>query len=201
MNCAPGVPRAAAPRLSEDDYGAAADALPCEVAALKAVAEIESAGDGFGPEGRPKVLFEAHHFYRYTQGRYAQSHPTLCTKAWNPKLYAKTQDGEWARVEAAKTLDARAALLSTSWGKFQIMGFNHVACGFGSVEQFVAMMQTGEPAQLGAFLAFLKHRKLDAPLREHRWADFARGYNGPRYLENRYDAKLRSAYLRHGGTL
>jgi hypothetical protein len=31
-------------------------------------------------------------------------------------------------------------------------------------------------------------------LREKRWADFARGYNGERFAENQYDVKLKAAY-------
>lgn len=46
----------------------------------------------------------------------------------------------------------------------------------------------------GAFVAFRRHANLAAALREKRWADFARGYNGPGYAANKYDQKLQAAY-------
>jgi len=58
-------------------------------------------------------------------------------------------------------------------------------------------MQDSEGKHLDAFVAYLQSRDLDAPLRERRWADFARAYNGPNYRDNNYDAKLRQAYERH----
>jgi peptidoglycan hydrolase-like protein with peptidoglycan-binding domain len=35
---------------------------------------------------------------------------------------------------------------------------------------------------------------LDRALRDHRWADFARGYNGKNYAVNAYDTKLHDAF-------
>ncbi|WP_262919099.1 N-acetylmuramidase family protein [Niabella hibiscisoli] len=50
------------PILTEKDFQDAARQLNCEVAAIKAVAEVESKGDGFLPTGEPKILFERHIF-------------------------------------------------------------------------------------------------------------------------------------------
>ena len=94
---------------------------------------------------------------------------------------------------------AKAALMSASWGMFQIMGFNHKACGFASVHDFVRAMSQSPQAQLLAFVGFVEQRGLVPFLREHRWGDFARRYNGPGYVYNRYDLKLREAYERWGG--
>ena len=49
---------------SRADYARAATALRCEVACVKAVTEVEAGKSGFFPSGRPKILFEAHHFAR-----------------------------------------------------------------------------------------------------------------------------------------
>lgn len=182
--------------LSERDFARAARVLGCDVPAIQAVAEVESRGDGFLPSGRLKVLFEGHIFHRYTKGLHDAHHPTLSFPKWSKAFYLGGER-EWERVEAAKALNARAALLSTSWGRFQIMGFNHVACGFGSVEQFVDAMAASEGAQLDAFVAFVRHTHLDAPLREARWADFAKGYNGPGYAQNAYDVKLAQAHAKY----
>ena len=55
-------------------------------------------------------------------------------------------------------------------------------------------MHDSEAAQLEAFVNFILSQKLDDEMRERRWADFARKYNGPGYRANRYDEKLASAF-------
>src|SRR5262245_13379515 len=137
--------------LSDDDYKQAAKELECEMAAIKAVASVESSGHSFLSDGRVLILFEAHVFHRLTKGKYDQSHPKLSSAKWNRKLYANDGAGEWDRLQEAMTLDNAAALMSTSWGAFQIMGFNHGACGFPYLSTFVSAMQT-ESGQLSAFV-------------------------------------------------
>ena len=56
--------------LTAAAFQLAANALGCEVAAIKAVAEVEAAGVGFHASGEPKILFERHWFSRLTKGRY-----------------------------------------------------------------------------------------------------------------------------------
>ena len=58
----------------------------------------------------------------------------------------------------------------------------------------VGAMCDSEDAQLAAFAAFLKSRKLDGALQSHNWTSLALGYNGPNYAENNYDSKLSAAY-------
>ena len=77
------------------------------------------------------------------------------------------------------------------------MGFNYGSCGFKNVEDFYAAMQASEGAQLKAFCSFIKANNLDGHLRKHRWASFARGYNGPGYELNKYDKKLAAAYAKY----
>ncbi len=126
-------------KLNDNDFQEAAALLNCDVPAIKAVAEVESAGDGFLSDGRVKVLFEGHKFYKYTKGAYAQSHPTICYLKWTRAFYAKGPNpdvrgaGELARLDEAIALDRTAALMSASYGKFQIMGFNYEICGFENV--------------------------------------------------------------------
>lgn len=58
-------------------------------------------------------------------------------------------------------------------------------------------MYASEGRHLDAFVSFLQHMHLDAPLRDKRWADFARGYNGEGYAANQYDVKLAAAYEKY----
>ena len=191
--------------LTEDDYVAAAKSLKCDVAAIKAVAEVESSGNGFLTDGRLKILFEGHQFYKYTKGEFGVSHPTICYKKWTTKYYTKGANadvrgaGELARLEQAIALNRTAALMSASYGKFQIMGFNFAVSGFTNVEDFYNAMQVSEAEQLNAFCNYIKGNAIDDELRSHNWAGFARRYNGADYKKNQYDTKLAKAHKRHGG--
>jgi len=101
--------------------------LDVELAALQAVAEVESSGSGFlpAPDRRPKILFEGHVFHRLTAGRYSATHPGISYPQWDRRRYSGSLAGEWKRLDKAAALDPVAAMQSASWGAFQIMGFNY----------------------------------------------------------------------------
>jgi hypothetical protein len=183
--------------LTEDDFTQAAGHLGCEVAAIKAVAQVESGRGAFNPDGSPTSLFEGHVFSRLTQHRFDLSHPDLSYPRWTRAFYGQTWEREQERLRRASNLNYKAAMMATSWGAFQIMGFNYGACGFLDVYAFVTAMHESASRQLEAFVAFIEHSGLADELRERRWSDFARIYNGPGYALNRYDVKLAAAYHRH----
>ncbi|MBV8778246.1 MAG: N-acetylmuramidase family protein [Alphaproteobacteria bacterium] len=185
-----------ATRLAADDVAAAAASLQCEPAAIWAVCDVESAGGGFLPDGRPKILFEAHVFGRLTAHRWDAAHPNVSAPAWNRSLYGAAGAHQYDRLAEAIALDRAAALQAASWGMFQILGLNHTICGFADIEAYVAAMCAGEGAQLDAFAAFCRHGGLDQHLRAEDWTAFALAYNGPGEAENDYDAKLAAAYDR-----
>ena len=177
--------------LRRHHYAEAARDLGCSVAALQAVSQVESAGGGFLADGRPKLLFERHIFHARTGGVHGARHPSV-SQAQRGGYLGGTR--EYRRLALAIGLDRQAALESASWGKFQLMGFNHKACGHATVQRFVAAMVSGEPAQLAAFVAFIRTSKLDDELRRRDWTGFARGYNGPAFAANQYDRKMAQAY-------
>jgi hypothetical protein len=190
--------------LTDADYERAAKELNVEKAAIRAVAEVESAGSGFLPDGRPSILYEAHVFHRATMGKHASATDSkgkkLSSSKWDRTLYGATGAWQHSRYEAARALNADAANKACSWGMFQILGDNHKACGFDTSQEFVDAMWTGgAPAHLDAFVKFLKANKLDAPLRAKDWKAFAKGYNGPAYAANQYDQKMAAAYKRAKG--
>lgn len=184
--------------LSVSDYEAAAAALGCDVATVKAVCDVESNGKAFHL-GRPVILFEPHVFSRLTNHRFDNPHGGVSYPKQGTKPYPPTQNERWAHLDYAAKLDADAALQSASYGLFQIMGFNYKACGFRDVQEFVAAMRRGVREHLVAFVAFVKSNNLDGALRARDWATFARGYNGPGYAANAYDTKLAHAYAKHKG--
>jgi hypothetical protein len=182
--------------ISNEQWQALAERLGVELPALKAVAEVESAGSGFLSDGRPKILFEGHVFSRLSKRAFDAGHPTLSHKKWTRKHYLGGV-AEWTRLEAARALDFEAANAATSWGAFQIMGFNHRACGFMSLSAFVQAMGRDAGAQLDAFATFIARDPYLVALRALDWARFARAYNGPGYAQNQYDSKLALAYAQH----
>jgi hypothetical protein len=183
-----------ATRMNDAAIVAAAEAIGCEVAAVKAVIDVESRG-GFLADGRPKILFERHLFSRFTDGRFDKPPHNDIANA-TPGGY-EGGAAEYARLGRAMKLDRAAALKSASWGAFQILGSNFAAAGYADLESFCRAMCQSEGDQLKAFVAFVGSQKLDDALRRHDWASFARGYNGPNYAKNRYDEKLAAAYRAH----
>ena len=180
--------------LDDTSIALAASKLGCEIAAVRAVIDVESRG-GFLPDKRPKILFERHYFSRLTGRRFDASHPEVSKPVWGG--YGQGGAHQYDRLTEALGLDRDAALRSASWGAFQIMGDNFRTAGFADAATFVAAMVSGEPAQLDAFVAFVKRNKLDDELARHDWAGFARAYNGSAYRDNRYDEKLAAAYALH----
>ncbi|MCL2029027.1 MAG: N-acetylmuramidase family protein [Deltaproteobacteria bacterium] len=185
--------------LTDAQIKTAAETAGLEYALLKAVAVVESSGSGFLADGQPKILFEGHVFWRelvkrgLDPNRLLEGNENILHKAWTRSYYLGGK-GEHLRLQQAAAIDREAALSSASWGLFQIMGFNWKVCGFQSLQQFINAMYRDEAAHLGAALGFLRGAGLMAALKRQDWAAFARGYNGPGYAANQYDAKLARAY-------
>lgn len=182
--------------LTRADYEAIAQQLGCEPEAVQAVVEVESGALGaFAADGRPIILYEPHIFSRRTERRYDASHPTISYRTWDASKYPRAQEARWEQLRQAYALSPQDAIASASWGKFQIMGFNHDACGFPDPKSFVADMCRGEVQQLKAFANFVRANKLDDELQRKDWEGFAAGYNGAGQVE-RYARLMREAYAR-----
>ena len=188
---------------AESDIESAAKALNIEVAAIKAVNQVEAAGRrGFLANGKIMILFEGHVFWKELKKlginprNHVAGNENILYESWTKKHY-KGGPLEHDRLNQAIKINKSAALASASYGKFQIMGNNYKACGFTSVEDFVNAQNTGEGAQLMTFVNFLKANNLVSALRNKNWAAFAKGYNGPGYAKNKYDIKLAEAYNRY----
>ena len=184
----------AAEPLTRPGFRAVVADLGVGVPELLAVLAVESKTCGFLPDRRPIILFERHLFHKRTGGRFSEGNPAISNP--EPGGYAGLAK-EYPRLEKAVKLDRAAALMSTSWGAGQIMGFNHVAAGFADVESMVSAMQESEDAQLEAVGNFIQAENLAALLRARDWAGFARKYNGPAYAKNKYDVRLAGAYQQY----
>lgn len=165
--------------LVPSDYTDDAARLNCSVAAILAVFEVESSGKGFYSDGVPKTLFEGHVFHRLTKGKFSVSHPHLSYPTWTKKWYGKTEAAERTRLAEASALDSTAALMSSSWGLPQIMGFNFGAAGHKSLQGFLNAMYRDANSQLECFTNLIISFSLADELQRQDWRTFARIYNGP----------------------
>jgi len=162
---------------------------------IHAVLDVETNGSGFDKQGRPKMLFEPHVFWREL-GPGAKRDRAVREYLAYPKWKRDYPIDSYPRLMNAMAIDETAALRSASWGLGQIMGFNHLAAGFVSPQAMVAAFVDDEENHLAGMIRFIKANKLDDALRRHDWAAFARGYNGSGFAKNQYDKKLAAAFAK-----
>jgi hypothetical protein len=188
------------------DYSKAAKELGVEEAAVKAVASVESSGNGFITDPQsgkqvPKILFERHIMFKRLRDLTPLKSADLMAKY--PDIVNSSPGGykggiaEHERLDRAVNIDRKTALESASWGGFQLMGLHWQTLGYESVQAFVNDMYT-EQGQLNAFIKFIKaDKRLVKALKEKDWTSFARIFNGPAYSRNAYDQKMKAAYERY----
>lgn len=165
---------------------------------VHAFIEAETRGAGFDAQGRPRILFEPHVFFRNLPAGPRRDQAVkagLACKSWGQIAYGKESE-QYPKLMRALKLDETAALKACSWGLGQVLGENHVAAGYETVQAMVADFLLDEDNHLEAAIRFIQASGLDDELRRHDWAAFARGYNGPGYRKNGYDTKLAAAFAK-----
>ena len=186
--------------LTNEMIQTVADDADLDPATIKAVIKVESRGSGFYEDRRPVILFEGHIFWRELKKvgidpkSVQRGNEDIVYRKWVRKHYKGTARGEFDRLKRAQAIHHDAALRSASWGMFQIMGFNHKASGFDTVQTYTDAMYASEYAHIQAFIKFLKAENIYRYLKAKDWANFARRYNGPAYKKNGYDWKLQVAF-------
>lgn len=187
-------------KIQEKDFIEISKQEGIGIAELKAVMHVEARGSGHLPDGRPKILFEGHKFYKHLsknpalRDKACKERPDLCFKTWTKQHY-KGGAAEWQRLDDAVQYDREAALKSASYGAFQIMGENYAAAGFKSVQDMVNAMFKSEREHLVAVCKFIKSwPKMYNALLRHDWATFAECYNGPAYKANGYHIQMETAF-------
>ncbi|RIK37915.1 MAG: hypothetical protein DCC55_22795 [Chloroflexi bacterium] len=159
-----------------------------------AVLVAESRGKPYGPDGRMIIRFENHIFYHYwgkaNEARFRQ-HFTFDpnttwqghqwragpNSAWQP-CHAN-QAVEWQVFEFARSLDEQAAMYAISMGAPQVMGFNHRAIGYDTVQQMFHDFQADVRNQIASLFRFMRVNGLVDAVRQGDYGTFARVYNGP----------------------
>lgn len=183
----------AAPSITPDELLGFSLDLGVSLKQLNAVAQVESSGGGFTAEGRPKILFERHYFWRLTEGRYG-------LQPWSqPKSGGYDQDS-WSKLCLAACSEPAAAFASCSWGKFQVLGAHWNALGYTSPQSLAYTTVHSEADHYALLVRYIKANKLADAMRRLSTdpadcREFARLYNGPRYRNNVYDDKLAAAMV------
>lgn len=200
-------------KLTEADFIGQGTELQCHPGWVEALALKETHGDAFLADGRTKILFERHIFYKrfpivrksgQTQAQLlkdrenvVKASPDICNPA---RGGYKGGAAEYDRMAKAQRFSDTAALESASWGQFQVMGFNAVAIGYSSVQEFAHLMQQGVDQHLVSLGRFIK--ATPKALKGIRTGDadmLAYAYNGPAYKENNYAVDLRKYFDRVKG--
>lgn len=195
--------------LSEQDLIDFSNLYNVDLAAIKAVNQVESSGKGFLLSGKPKILFEGHIFWKELEARginpnnLVSGNEDILYPKWTKNFY-QGGEGEYTRLQKAISIipmshGPEAAYASASWGCFQIMGFHATKLGYTSITEFVEKMHISEREHLIALGRFLEvhSANLITLLQQKNWDRFAYYYNGAGYKSNKYDEKLASAYRKY----
>lgn len=190
--------------LTEEDYRQVAAELDVEVAAIKAIVDVETGRihRGFNPDDSPVIFFDLKVFRTMAARRkinladYTKSHAIVFQRP-DAKRFGSQQLAHHECLRKAMSIDTVTAIEGTFWGMFQIGGFNWKRCGAESPQDFAELMSRTERDQLDLFAGFMRTSGLLPHLRSKNWAAFARGYNGPAYAAQGYHTKMAAAYRRH----
>lgn len=177
-------------------FAAAAAELGCEEAVIRALWQVESAGDGYRPDGTVTRRFEPHHMPRATWG--GIGFDPAGQAPWRASLKIKPAARE-AMFLRAYERSPEAALRASSWGGPQIMGFNAADAGCETALQMVQRMAEGEAGQLAAFVRLIQSWGLAPALRAKDWHTIEQRYNGGGF-GGAYARKMQAAYRRLTGS-
>lgn len=169
--------------------------LGCEIAAIKAVFEVEAAGKFYETNGKLPRRFEPHHFPKRYWGQIGFNPGS--TTPWRASLKLSTSKRR-QMFDIAERIDAEAAYDAASWGAPQTMGFNAHLAGYQTALEMVSAYERSADDQIRGFVSFCINAGLDTHLRSHDWLAFASGYNGSGQAPV-YAAKIETAYRRQSG--
>lgn len=165
---------------------------------LKAFIEVESGGKGFTDSGKLIIQFEPAWFRKKA--------PFAPTGLWSVNK-VDIQSKEWEAFNNAFAIDSNAAMLSTSIGLPQIMGFHWARLGYSSVGAMWDDFKSGIKSQIEALIKFIEtDGRLQAAINNKDWHMIAYIYNGSGYAElahrigrEPYNISLKNAYEKYHG--
>ena len=167
-----------------------------EYAILKAFIEVESGGRGFNTDGKIIIQFEPKWFKDLA--------PYAPSGKWSLNKVEK-QSQEWIAFNDAFRLNPNAAMMATSIGMPQILGYHYKTLGYKSVGDMWDDFKRGEYQQVLALVRFIKaNNNLWTALQTKNWHRAASIYNGASYKQmailwgrEPYDISLEKAYKKY----
>lgn len=168
-----------------------------EQAAILAFVEVETGGKGFDvTTGKIIIQFEPAWFKK--------NEPYAPSGKWSLNK-VDIQSREWEAFNNAFNINHNSAMLSTSIGLGQIMGFHWKRLGFSSVGAMWDDAKKGIPQQFFQLVKFIQtDDRLIIAMKNHDWDALAKYYNGSGYKElakkigrEPYDISLRKSYEKH----
>lgn len=169
---------------------------------IHAIIDVEAPKCGFDDDGRPRILFEPHVFYRELgpgSNRELAIRSGLAYPNWRAGAYGKESE-QYEKLERALKIDRLAAIMSASWGRSQIMGFNHKLAGYSTPEAMVHEFCDDEDNHIEAMVSFIVSVGIDDELRAiqklgrattpNDWRPVALAYNGKGYATHNYHGRL-----------
>lgn len=198
--------KGAAKRIEDIDLPRIAARIGVGEDELHAFMDVEASASGFDRQGRPKMLFEPHIFFRLLgkgPKRDAAVKAGLAYAKWGAKPYPRDS---YPRLIQAMAIDEVAALKSASWGLSQILGQWHADCGYPTARAMVEAFMADEEAHLEATVRLLTAWKVDDDLRRlaalkrpttaEDCAAIAKVWNGEAYAKHDYHGRLAKAHNR-----
>jgi hypothetical protein len=187
-----------APAVTTDELETFADRLGVTLRQLQAVAQVESGGGGFGTDGRPRILWERHYFWK----RLRLKIPLVSDPVPGGYTLDANRNGindSWEKLAEGACHAPASAFESASWGKFQIMGAWWQKLGYDSAADFAWSLRESEAAHYEALVRYVERFGLVAAMRAidgnpMNARPFARGYNGPGFAKFSYDSKIAAAW-------
>lgn len=186
--------------LKDEDYKKAAIRLKVPELVIRVFGAVEGQGVGFLQNGKAKILFERHRMYFYLSQALGKTFANGQVKI-TPNIVNTLTGGykgdaaEYTRLSMAINIHKESALMSTSWGQFQIMGENWKDLGYSSVQDFVDQQQLSEGHQLEAFIRFIEWKPgLLEALQKQDWHTVFTLYNGKNYKKLGYQAKFQKEW-------
>ena len=179
-------------QLTKDQLKLISNAFGIPIDHLRAIIRVECSGGGFNNDDTLKIQFEPSWFHKYLE-TYKIPHTYSFTlkergiKEYTISANGKTltngienQKGEYEDYNIALSIHKESAMLATSYGMGQTMGFNFKACGFAKVEHMVNSYQENESNQVIGMCNFIQNNmKLYKAVKEADWRTVSYIYNGP----------------------
>lgn len=174
---------------------------------IKAVAKVESAGSGWFNDGRPKILYERHKFWKYNDDASAPK----STFFNYPDTGNYTTDADhnglndsYDKLLKACEYDPKAAFMSVSMGMFQVMGYYYYNMGFATPWEMLYACTHYEREQYRLLVNYIVMNNMQRSFlalssKPDTCRAFAKGYNGKNYVKYDYHGKLASAVRAFGG--